>query len=197
MNKKVTQGIVDDAQKFTFLVREYPKKPLIELTNLMAMPGIDVNLAIWHAVDQGWIADPSKNDDPKDQFVHLGEMTPAEWEFGPTIVDLEAKLLLSFDTLSGKETDLQWEFLSEWLVGYPARDVMIVLKKMLADGTLEHYFVADPEDPESVYEFYTLPENRKYLWGGKSFKVQPTEEAPEPQDEQTNDAADEAAESEE
>jgi hypothetical protein len=154
----------------------------------MAKPGIDVNLAIWHAVDQGWIVDPAQNE-KGDEFAHLGEIQPQIWAFGKEIAELQIKILLAFKTLEAKETDLQWEFLSNWLMGYAPRDVMIALRQMLASGTLEKYSLTDPEDDKSVYDFYTLPENRKYLWGTKSFKVQPTEETVVSEDEETNNEA--------
>lgn len=196
MNEEITKTVTEDALKFTYLAREYPKKKLLELTQLMAKPGIDVNLAIWHAVDQGWIVDPSQNE-KDDEFAHLGEIQPETWDFGPGVAELKAKILLAFHTLEAKETDLQWEFLSNWLMGYAPRDVMIALRSMLADGTLAKYSLTDPEDEKSVYDFYTLPENRQHLWGAKSFKIQPTEETVVSEDEETNDDAAPAAEREE
>ena len=198
MNEEITKTVAENALKFTYLAREYPKKKLLELTQLMAMPGIDVNLAIWHAVDQGWVVDPAQND-KEDEFAHVGEIQPEAWDFGKDVAELQVKILIAFHTLASKETDLQWEFLSNWLMGYAPRDVMIALRVMLADGTLEKYCLTDPEDEKSVYDFYTLPENRIHLWGAKSFKIQPTEETVVSEDEEINDdAADEApAESEE
>lgn len=181
MNKQIDQTISENAHKFTFLVKEYPDKTLEELTQLMNMPGIDVNLAIWHAVDADWIIEP----EPDSNKIYLGKQ-PEIWNFGAGIAELEEKLLLAFNTLAKKEMDLQWEFISNWLMGYAPRDVMIVLKKMLAEGTLSKYRLTDPKDNKSVYDFYTLPENRQHLWGAKAFKIQPTEETPEP-DKKTND----------
>lgn len=196
MNDKIDQAIHENAQKFIFLAREYPKKTLEDLTQLMSLPGIDVNLAIWHAVDQGWMIDPADTEG-NDPYVHLSETLPQKWEFGESVDELAAKVVKAFHVLTKKETDLQWEFLSAWLMGYTARDTLIVLKHMLAEGTIEKYSLTDPEDIESVYEFYTLPENRKNLWGAKSFKIQPTEETVVSEDEEINEpAADDAAESE-
>lgn len=197
MNDKIDQTIHENAQKFIFLAQEYPKKTLEDLTQLMSLPGIDVNLAIWYAVDKGWMIDPGQTEE-NDPYVHLSEKLPKKWDFGEIVDELALKVVKAFQILSKKETDLQWEFLSAWLMGYTARDTLIVLKKMLADGTIEKYSLADPEDVESVYEFYTLPENRKNLWGAKSFKIQPTEEAVVTEEEEENNepAADDAAESE-
>jgi len=168
MNKKIVgipQSVVDNAAKVTFLVREYPDHTLAQIIEMLSMPAININTAIWHAQELGYISEP---DEETGKVVPL--TTPATWEFGEAIKNLEAMLIYSFRQLAKKETDLEEQYLSNWTAGYPPHDVLIALKDLENQGILVQYQI---EDGENKYVFFTLAENRGKLWGQKQFKKNP------------------------
>lgn len=171
MNKKIPQMVVDNAAKVTFLVREYPDHTLGQIIELLGMPAININTAIWYAQEQGWISEP---DEETGKVTLLNE--PTTWEFGDSTNNLEAMLVYSFNQLVKKETDLEETYLSNWTAGYPSHDVLIALKDLENQGILVQYQL---EDGENKYVFFTLAENRDKLWGQKQFKKNPLTDEPQ------------------
>lgn len=162
--------ITNNAMKVAYLVKKYPEHSVAQIIELLAMPAIEINTAMWEATDQDWINDPdlAKVDGP------LGPKTPPEhWDFGTELNELMDMILYSFRRLARKEHDLEENYLSNWTMGYKAMDVMIAMSVLLERGHLGTYQLTDPKDKESVYTFYTLAGNVDKQWGRANFKVQP------------------------
>lgn len=166
----VTQRMHENAHKFAFLAKHYPQHDLPELVALMALPSIDVNAAIWVAVDEGLISEPTP--DNKLDFLKA----PKKWNFGENVADLKTSILYCFNKLAASEVDLAEQHVQDWTTGYMPHDVLVALKSLIEEKKLATYELVDPKDTASVYTFYSLFENSEQLWGKKQFKEQPTGE---------------------
>lgn len=163
----ITTKMLENANKVTFLFEAYPEHTVNEVIKLLEMPAIDINAGIWAAQELGFITAP----DPVTNHVTLIKK-PDLWDFGDAEGDLEEAIMFSFQQLAKKETDLEEQYLAQWTQGYPAHDVLIALKQLLADKQLATYELEDKEadGTSSTYTFYTLYENGEQLWGKKQFK---------------------------
>lgn len=157
--------IVENSHKVAYLIQQYPEHKLEQIIGLIQMPAVDINAAIWHAIDTGLISDP---DPETGASTFLKE--PKKWQFGETVDQLKETLVYAFQKLAKKESDLEENYLNSWLQGYTAHDELIVMKTLLNDHTFAEYMI---EDGDSQYTFYTLYENRDKLWGRAQFKKDP------------------------
>jgi hypothetical protein len=162
---KPTKKMLENAHKVAFLAEQYPEHTLGQIIALLQIPSIDINAAVWTAVEAGLISEPDKS---TGTFQRL--KTPAVWAFGDTVRDLQNEIVYCFNKLARNETDLEENYLSQWTAGYTSHDVMICLNNLLNSNILSEYQI---EDGENSYTFYTLYENREQLWGRKSFKKDP------------------------
>lgn len=193
---KATEYIKQNAHKFVYLAQRYPEQSADEIINLMGMPLVDVNNAIWCARDEGWLKFEDREVEvvmphPKKKGKTLSEMksfsfpvvmgTPSAWEFGEKVVELENSIVYMMSQANKEENDLEEHYLNGYLQGYPPRDHLIAVQHLLATGRLHEYQIEDGENP---YLFYTLPENADKHWGAKQFKTNPlTGEPNEPEEE--------------
>lgn len=162
----ITKKTLENANKFAYLAGAYPDHSAAEIIGLMEMPAIDINTALWAAVELGWVLDPKTH-----EGVTGLVQAPETWQFGQQLQDLEDNLLYAFSVIGKAETDIEEHKLSEWTEGYPKHDLAIVMKRFLADKVLASYELEDtnPEN-DSMYTFYTLYENREQKWGAKQFE---------------------------
>ncbi len=65
--------------------------------------------------------------------------------------------------------DMNLGLLQQWCVGVRPSAAEMGLKRLILDGVLVTYDLADPKDKKSVYTFYTLKENEGEQWGTKQF----------------------------
>lgn len=161
---------LENANKITYLVKMYPTKPANELIELLQVPPIEVNAAIWLAQELGFL-----KEELEDDRMLIG--TPPEtYQFGEAEQALEANIIYCFKRIARDETDLDEKFLTDWLMGYPAQDALIAVNRLLEDRVLFEYELTDdnPKLGKSVYKFYTLFENSEMQWGKKNFKIEPT-----------------------
>lgn len=180
--------IENNAHKVTYLVKRYPDKTFLEIINLLAMPSIDINVAIWYAQEQGWVSDP----DPETQKINFLK-APEQWNFGQMADHLRDTLMHAFQALGRNEKDLDEATFTGWCTGYPQHDVLIVTNLLIDERKLATYELTDPNDLKSTYTFYTLFENLENMWGRKYFKEEPTgEEVPETDEPTNNEGAEES-----
>jgi hypothetical protein len=165
MADKFHEQIKQNAQKFTYLVMAYPEKTVPKLISLLQMGPIDINTAIWAAVELGYITEM----DQEDQHTHPA-FKEIKWELGPQIEYLQDALIYAFEKLNAQEKDMEENYLSNWLGGHASHDALIAVKLLLEDGILHEYQI---EDGENSYIFYTLKENEGKNWGQKQFKTNP------------------------
>lgn len=175
--------IVENAHKITFLVQQYPGKKVEEIVAMCGMPAIEINTAIWYAVNAGLIVDPTDSDGI---MVFIRE--PGNWQLGEIIETLKGMLVYSFQQLAKKEQDLEENYISNWTMGYQAHDLLISMKQLVNDKVIFTYDLTDPKDLKSTYTFYTLYENGEQMWGRKQFNEEPTgEEEPDNSNEGTKE----------
>jgi hypothetical protein len=183
------QTMFNNAMKLTYLVEQYPEHTAGQIFALMIMPPIQINTALWYAIDAGWVSKPDGE---------TGEITllkkPDAWEFGDVLYSLKHMIEYGFKKMAENETDMEEFGFNSWTEGYASHDIAIATMLLIAEGKLATYRLQDPKDLKSIYLYYTLPENRDKLWGRTQFKVQPTEAYVEP--EKNKPSGDDAAESE-
>lgn len=174
--------MINDAHKFVYLVGCYPEKTLPQVIALFQMSPIDINCAIWAAVELGMLS-PMNEDDLHATILK----TPDVWLFGDKEQELEDALTYSFQKINAEEKDMEENFLSSWMYGLAAHDVLIATKHLLERNVLHEYEI---EDGENAYIFYTLKANAGKNWGTKQFKTNPlTGEKNTAEAEGTTDAA--------
>lgn len=164
-NKTITDKMRENAHKITYLVSVYPDKPLSEIIQLMQIPAIQINAAIWAAIELGYINEPDEDNAPATLA-----SPPEPYVFGEFEEELEASLIYCFSKLLKKEQDMEENYLSSWTAGYGSHDTIIAMKRLLANNVLAEYEI---EDGENVYKFYTNYDTCEQLWGRKQFKVDP------------------------
>ncbi len=158
--------ILENAHKVTFLVHQYPEHTMGQIIELLQMPSIDINSAIWMAIEEGFITEPDKDNNGAVTLLNV----PILWEFGQTVKELETALMFCFKKLATKQTDLEENYLSQWTAGYSSHDTLIALRQLILLEELAQYTI---EDGENVYTFFTLYKNRAKAWGRSQFKKDP------------------------
>lgn len=161
----ITRQMLENANKVVYLAEQYPEHNLTQLISLLQLPAIDINNAVWAAIDMGWLTEPDK----KTKRVEVLQR-PEPYYFGESVDDLQDILLYAFERLGKQETDLEEYSLSQWVQGYPSHDVLIAMRLLLDGKKLHEYMI---EDGENNYTFYTLYENKDKVWGSKQFKQNP------------------------
>lgn len=168
----ITEKMTENAHKIAFIKQNYPEHKLNDIINLLQMPAIDINTALWSAQELGFISTPNA------ETGVLELLSPPEtYDFGQTVRDLQSAIVLSFTELAKKETDLEETYFSQWVSGYSTQDVLVAMKDLLNRRVLFEYEIEDKPDKKglepSTYTFYTLYENSEQLWGAKQFKKNP------------------------
>jgi hypothetical protein len=161
-----TTEIVRNAHKFTYLAKAYPEKSIKKIIELMQLPQIDVNCAIWLTLDAGWVRVVKHEETDYAETPKL----PDAWDFGPEVDNLKTAIIYMFAKLNAEEKDLEEHYLANLLAGYPVRDTLVAIKHLLETGTIHEYQIEDGEDS---YIFYTLKVNAGKNWGQKQFKTNP------------------------
>lgn len=160
-----TDRIKQNAQKFAYLIKAYPEKTVPDVISLFQMGPIDINTAIWAAIDLGYIADM----DQETRRTSIKQL-PKTWDFGQEEADLQFALEYAFTKINAEEKDMEENYLNNWVGGYPAEDALIAMKRLLETGVLHEYQI---EDGDNAYIFYTLKKNAGKNWGTKQFKENP------------------------
>lgn len=182
------QGL-QNANKFVYLAKAYPEKDVPGLLGLFRLSPIDMNCAIWYALELKWIeiedrkemrpildkkGQPTGEQEVELQYVKVVGQ-PDTWGFGEAEEYLEDSLVYAFGKLNAEEKDLEENYLGNWLAGYAPQDTLIAVKHLLEDGVLHEYQI---EDGDNSYIFYTLKANVGKNWGAKQFKVNPLTDEP-------------------
>lgn len=160
-----TQKMLQNANKVVYLASQFPDHTLTQLIGLLQMPSIDINTAIWKAIELGWLSKPDS------ETGHIKVLQkPERWYFGEDIDDLQTTLLYAFEELATQETDMEEYSINAWLNGYPTHDFLVAMRVLIEDKQLHEYVI---EDGKNKYTFYTLYRNKDKLWGRKQFKSDP------------------------
>jgi hypothetical protein len=183
LNKRIRQN----ALKVAFIAQTYPEKNIIEISQVFQTSPIEFNAAAWAAQDIGYFTvAPDNSIQLGDIPENWGELDELDELFGELVEHLMVELPYVLKKLNAEEADIEEEYLGNWAAGFPAQDVIIATKLLLAQNKIASYEVknethikpnreqrrAGVEEKTIVdtYVFYTLPENIDKRWGEKQFE---------------------------
>lgn len=169
MDSKVMQH---NAHKFAYLVETYPEKTVSDIIGLFRISPIDINCAIWLAIENGLVSQVN-SEQPRAELLRA----PKVWDFGDNVAELEKALEYAFTKLNAEEKDMEENYMANWTTGYYPQDVLIAVKHLIERGILHEYEI---EDGDNNYIFYTLKANAGKNWGAKQFKQNPLTGEPNP-----------------
>jgi hypothetical protein len=188
--KKFDKRTRENVCKLIYLAQQYPEKKITErdpenpsidigISGIFQTSPADFNVAVWAAQDLGYL------ELDKDMNITI-KATPKNEEFGELIEHLLDIIPYAIGRINRDEADIEENYFGNWTAGYPAHDVMIAVKKLLADGKIATYKVNNvteikpnreqrragmkEETVTDTYIFYTLPENLDKRWGEKQFE---------------------------
>lgn len=197
-----TKKMLENAHKFVYLVEAYPEKNVGDVIGLFRLSPIDINCAIWVALEKKWLEIDEREEEvetpnPAKPTETIKKVVPVQyfkvlqrpkvWDFGADVQELEDNLDFAFGKLNAEEKDLEENYLNNWLGGYAPQDVLIAVKHLIEENILHEYQI---EDGDSNYIFYTLKENEGKNWGAKQFKTNPL--TGEPNEAEKEEPADDA-----
>ena len=192
MTDEIRERQIENAHKAAYIIKSNPDLDLAGILDKLKMPAIDINCSLWLAQELDLISEPNK-ETGNVEFLHDPE---DGWKFGTGIERIRRQLVYALEQLAKKENDLTIEEVEGWCQGYALHDIEIARKTLVEERVIGTYELTDPKDLQSTYTFYTLYEHSEQMWGKTRFKVQPTGEEVPDNSEPTNDAAEDAAESE-
>lgn len=172
----VTTKIKKNAHKIAYIAYSFKDLNLFQIVNLLHMPGVDINAAIWYAQEIGLIELKLLSDGKYGNDIEKVN-APTEWVFGDDINDLTESILYCVTNLAKDEVDIEEKAMDQWLAGYPHQDILVAIQLLLESEALSKYVINDKDEKgtDNKYSFYTLTENKDKQWGKKQFKVDPTE----------------------
>lgn len=162
----MTPRVIQNANKIAYLVQQYPEKNAGQIISLLELPPIDINAAMWAAVDNKWISEPDKEDGGAVRFLKA----PESWDFGPSCNELIDMVYYCMEKLNARGDDMEENYMSNWTLGYSAQDTLISMRRLIENKQLAKYEI---EDGENSYTFFTLYENLEQQFGQKQFKKNP------------------------
>lgn len=150
-----------------YLLKTLKTNKLSELVAVIDAPPIDVNLAIWEAMDRGEI----ELDEEKDRITALKD---AELWHNP---DLTNKLLRVIQHYTRQETNITRGRLNAYIKdpisenGYPMHEYFMSLQYLIDTDTVVEEIVSVPKTKKRPYHkfvFLCLPENDNEEWNAKA-----------------------------
>lgn len=147
------------------------KAKLSEVVAAMEMPPIDMNLAIWEAIDRGEV----ELDEKKDRITPLKNWTA--YEPDPEMAD---KLLRVIRHYCANKTNITVGRMNQYMKdpasgrGYPLHEYLMTMQSLIESGQVLEQIVTVPEiknkRPFRRYVFLALPENedKNEEWNAKA-----------------------------
>lgn len=157
--------IEQNANKAIFMCSIYPDLPLTKIATMFQLPAIDINSAIWYAIERGWLTDNGDGVPPT-----INENV--SYDLGEDVEGLQDMILAGLRHVAKVEKDIEEGFLVQWCNGHPGHTLLFAVKDLIRTGQIGTYSVEDlePEGEKSTYTFYSLPENVDKQWGKREFK---------------------------
>jgi len=93
-------------------------------------------------------------------------------DFGKDLERVKSNIHEIITNLNSDKSDITDDNLFIWL-GVPFIVAKVALRLLVNEGKIVRYWIRDPKDAKSKYNFYTLTENKDELFGRKQFKRQP------------------------
>lgn len=155
--------VLNDARKIAYLAHLYPGKKLSEIMDIMFIPGIARDTALWEAEEQKWVAVDLKKDTVTSlEIVELPDED--DW-----LSAIRERIEYLIEHQNAREEDVDEVILLDLLHGYSTHDVLVAINLLLDDGSISNYTVTEGKEKENVYTFYCLPEHEGSHWGLKRF----------------------------
>lgn len=159
-----------DARKIAYLIKKYPNHKLEEIISLLEMPQININCAIWKAVELSLMDEPQEG---KPLVSHF-ELDAKVEQFDKYVTVLAETMHYAFNQLAKVDADFEENKLMLWSKGYANHDILIAINLLLDTQVISKYSLVTKgiDGKNEEYLFYTLVGNRSYEWGRKQFKVE-------------------------
>lgn len=150
-----------------YLLKILDTKKLSELVAAIDAPPLDVNLALWDAIEAGEI----EVDEAKDQVTPL-----KTWEAWHS-PDLATKLIRVMQQYAKNEANITRGRLQSYLkdpmtsLGYPLHEYLMTLQYLVDSGQVEEEIISVPETkkrPFHKFVFLCLPGNDNAEWNARA-----------------------------
>lgn len=151
-----------------YLLETLKTEKLSDLTATMDMAPLDMNLAVWDALDNGDI----EIDEEKDKVKALKK---AEAWHDP---DLATKLIRTIQHYAANETNITRGRLNSYMkdpvtsLGYPLHEYLMTLQYLIDKGQVVEEVISVPEvkdkRPYHKFVFLCLPENDNQEWNARA-----------------------------
>lgn len=150
-----------------YLLKILDTSKLSELVAVIDLPPLDMNLALWGAIDAGEI----EIDEDKDRVKALKE---AEAWHEP---DLSNKLLRVIQHYAKNESNITVGRLNSYMkdpasgVGYKVHEYLMSMQYLIDNGQVTEDMISVPKTPKRPYHkfvFLCLPENPNAEWNAKA-----------------------------
>ncbi|MES2367823.1 MAG: hypothetical protein V4563_18240 [Pseudomonadota bacterium] len=150
-----------------YLLKILESNQLADLVAHMDMPPLDMNLALWQAIDDGEI----EIDEKKGKVKALKEAEP--WH-NP---ELANKLLRCIQHYAKNESNITVGRLNSYMKdpssgnGYPVHEYLMSMQYLIDNGTVVEEVVSMPKTPKRPYHkfvFLCLPENDNAEWNARA-----------------------------
>lgn len=158
----------------------YPKKNIKDIANIFVCPAIQFNAGVGVAIDKGWI-----DLDKTTGEVSTTPVFELDFVLSNEVNDIRNLILVSMEQLAVEEADIEDNYLSNFLAGFPSQDIICAVESLIREGKLCKYTLTNQIEIEPTkkqkqkgkkarvetedYIFYTLPENLSHRWGKKQF----------------------------
>jgi len=157
------------ARQITMLVEISPLSTTSEIAQMLAYPPLFTINGIAAAVQAGYITQDRKKDMLTLSMNKLDYTQGAI--FGETDARVREEIMQAVERANSKQDDQSVDQLKLWALGVPSSAIDMALHALAKMGAVVRYTLEDPQDPESKYEFITLPDNKGKDWGYKQFKT--------------------------
>lgn len=150
-----------------YLLKILETNKLSELVQVIDLPPLDMNLALWGAIDRGEI----EIDEKKDRVKALKDAEP--WH-NP---ELAGKILSVIQHYAGNESNITVGRLNSYMKdpvsgnGYPIHEYLMSTQYLIDNGTVVEEVVSVPgtkKRPYHKFVFLCLPENDNQEWNARA-----------------------------
>lgn len=150
-----------------YLLKTLNTTKLSEVVQVIDLPPLDMNIALWNALDAGEI----EIDEKKDRIKPLQE---AEMWHDPV---LATKLLRAIQQYAKNESNITAGRLNSYMKdptsgkGYPAHEYLMTMQYLIDSGQVVEETISVPKTPKRPFHrfiFLGLPENDNQEWNARA-----------------------------
>lgn len=150
----------------------YPKETVDDIALDFKLPVANIVNGLYYGEREGLFTAKKKGAQYKEIIVSA--VPDANTDFGDDLKRVKNNILEVITNMNSDEADISDDNLFIWL-GVPFIVAKVALQLLVNEDKLVKYFLRDPKDVKSVYNFYTLTENKGKFYGKKQFKTRPNQ----------------------